>query len=284
MRSKTVRDFIDLHINGVRYQVTGADAFCSLSDFLRVRLGLVGTKIVCSEGDCGSCTVLRGRLDDQTIRYQPVDSCIQFMFQLDGTHIVTVEGLRIDGGLTPIQQSMIDCHGSQCGYCTPGFILAMTGHCESGQPINEESLRRGLTGNLCRCTGYAPIIQAGLDAKRHVPLDKIFAVQDLIPAMLEAADTAFHATHKTPGRVRQAIGPTRLNDVLRALADHAGAKVVAGATDLGVQLNKGLIDPDVFVDLNRVPELTEVSVAQDHGQLRVATGHVRHVDSIRSAG
>ena len=129
-----MRDHLLLSINGRRHQISGSDGFLSLSDFLRLRLGLAGTKIVCSEGDCGSCTVLVGRVAAATDRfdYRPVDSCIQWMFQLDGTHIVTVEGLAGkasdgNGHLTPVQDAMVQCHGSQCGFCTPGFVVAMTG-------------------------------------------------------------------------------------------------------------------------------------------------------------
>ena len=125
-----MRDHLLLFVNGRRHVVAGDDGFFSLSDFLRGRLGLSGTKIVCSEGDCGSCTVLVGRPNGDRFDYRPVDSCIQRMFQLDGTHVVTVEGLAGEPAacdLTPVQQAMVQCHGSQCGFCTPGFVVAMTG-------------------------------------------------------------------------------------------------------------------------------------------------------------
>src|SRR5690242_14897871 len=161
------RDHLILFINGKRYQVQGSDCFLSLSDFLRYRLGLVGTKIVCSEGDCGSCTVLVGKADGSLLlRYLPIDSCIRWMFQLDGVHVVTIEGLSAGGELTPIQKAMIDCHGSQCGFCTPGFVMAMTAVQEdcNGHMPDEKDWRHALTGNLCRCTGYTPILRAGMQA------------------------------------------------------------------------------------------------------------------------
>src|SRR4029079_580464 len=123
-----IRDHLVLFVNGKRREVHGSDCFLSLSDFLRYRLGLTGTKIVCSEGDCGSCTVLVGTANAGSVRYLPIDSCIRFMFQLDGSHVVTIEGLADtsgNGDLTSIQQAMVECHGSQCGFCTPGFVMAM---------------------------------------------------------------------------------------------------------------------------------------------------------------
>src|SRR5262245_33862577 len=174
-----IRAHLVLFVNGKRREVQGSDCFLSLSDFLRYRLGLVGTKIVCSEGDCGSCTVLVGRPAGGTIKYLPIDSCIRFMFQLDGVHVVSVEGLSVSsetGGLTAIQQEIIDCHGSQCGFCTPGFVMAMTGACEgtNGHPLNEDDWRQALTGNLCRCTGYTPILKAAMQAASPAKLESVY--------------------------------------------------------------------------------------------------------------
>ena len=122
-------DHLLIWVNGRRHEIRGREAFLSLSDFLRRSLRLTGTKIVCSEGDCGACSVLIGRptADGSRLIYRPVDSCIQFLFQLDGAHIVTVEGLGGETDPSAVQQAMIECHGSQCGFCTPGFVVAMTG-------------------------------------------------------------------------------------------------------------------------------------------------------------
>ena len=132
-----MRDYILLYINGRRYEAKGADVFLTLSDYLRRTLGLCGTKIVCSEGDCGSCSVLVGTLNREgQLSYVSIDSCIRFLFQLDGTHVVTVEGVagavathtsEDEMPINAVQRAMIDCHGSQCGFCTPGFVVAMTG-------------------------------------------------------------------------------------------------------------------------------------------------------------
>jgi xanthine dehydrogenase small subunit len=257
-----MRDHILLYINGRRHSVQGSDCFLNLSDFLRLRLGLVGTKIVCSEGDCGSCTVLIGRPASDRFDYRPVDSCIQWMFQLDGTHVVTVEGLSRDGRLTPVQEAMIHCHGSQCGFCTPGFVVAMTGLLERQARLDDDQLRHGLTGNLCRCTGYVPIIDAG----RSLDPQAAQHVNDIYPPAVILTDLAGSATDgiavKTicGGRTRRLFVPTSLSRALEILRDYPQAKVVAGATDVGVQINKGVIDPDVFLDLNRVTELQGVKI------------------------
>lgn len=230
------RDHVIFWINGQRREVRGDDCFLTLAEYLRTRLGLVGTKIVCSEGDCGSCTVLVGNV--------PIDSCIRFVFQLDGADIVTIEGLSAGGELMPIQQAMIDCHGSQCGFCTPGFVMAMTGLC--GQANDDDAWRHGLTGNLCRCTGYSPILaaacQAGTQPRQPTARSTPRDILDLCGQ-------------------RRAYCPTALDDALAFRAAHPEAKVIAGATDLGVHWNKRSIDPALLLDLNRVTELEGVTLS-----------------------
>ena len=162
-----IRDYLVLHVNSKRLEIRGQHVFSSLTDFLREELHLVGTKVVCAEGDCGACTVLVGRLDKDGLRYETVDACIQFLYQLDCKHIVTIEGLQASPNqLHPVQDAMVKCHGSQCGYCTPGMVMALAGLCEQNDALDEAARTRvGLTGNLCRCTGYLPI----LDAARSLP-------------------------------------------------------------------------------------------------------------------
>ncbi len=297
-----MRDHLVLYVNGVRREVRGRDAFLSLADYLRTRLGLVGTKIVCSEGDCGACTVLIGRRrkagDDATITpsafrlppsdltYLPVDSCIQFLFQLDGAHVVTVEGLhpaspllppsalRLPPSLTPVQQALVDCHGSQCGFCTPGFVMAMTGMLENGgaasnngQSSDDFDLnhwRRGLTGNLCRCTGYTPILDAAARACEadHQPLNELY------PPATMLADFADHAADEielaaessVTGERFRAFCPATLDAALDFLAANPAAHIIAGATDVGVRANKSGRLPTTILDLNRVAEIDFVRI------------------------
>src|SRR6476646_8601842 len=156
-----MRDFVLIYVNGQRHEVRGERVFQSLSDFLRYDLGLIGTKVVCAEGDCGSCSVFLGRADRNRIAYKTVCSCIQFLYQLDCTHIVTIEGLKYDGKLNPVQEAMLKCQGSQCGFCTPGFVVSMCAMLEERKRATSDEVRAACVGNLCRCTGYEPIIRAG---------------------------------------------------------------------------------------------------------------------------
>jgi xanthine dehydrogenase small subunit len=157
-------DHVIFYLNGRRIAVGGDDVFLPLVEFLRDRKRLRGTKVGCAEGDCGACTVLIGVPEAGTIRYRPATSCIRPLHQLDGTHVVTIEGLTPPDGTSAVQQAMIDHHGSQCGFCTPGFVVAIEGVLESGTCIDDAALRTGLAGNLCRCTGYLPILDAAMAA------------------------------------------------------------------------------------------------------------------------
>ncbi|HMF67831.1 MAG TPA: 2Fe-2S iron-sulfur cluster-binding protein, partial [Phyllobacterium sp.] len=133
----------------------------TLLDFLRLDRKMRGTKEGCAEGDCGACTVLVGRLLNGKLKYESVNACIRFVGSLDGCHVVTVEALAgADGTLHPVQQAMVDTHASQCGFCTPGFVMSLYGLWMQNPHPNVQEIEKALQGNLCRCTGYAAIIRA----------------------------------------------------------------------------------------------------------------------------
>jgi xanthine dehydrogenase small subunit len=197
-------------------------------------------------------TPLGGALD-----YKPVNSCIQFLFQLDGTHLVTVEGLKLGDELSAVQQSMVDHQGSQCGYCTPGFVVAMTALHESTPNVTESDAREALTGNLCRCTGYEPIIKAALDMTRGHGK----RIAELYPPGPIA-----EALAKSSGPVRVEVAgrtffaPSTLDGALGFLAEQPGTVIVQGGTDFGVQCNKRGLRPSVMMTLSRIAGLDGIAI------------------------
>src|SRR5438132_1154432 len=195
-----MRDHILFHINGREHRVSGKEAFTTLANWLRYERGATGTKVVCEEGDCGACTVLVRRRGGD---FLPINSCIQILAQLDGASIVTVEGLRMNA----VQESMIVNHGAQCGYCTPGFVVAMSALFERCDRVDEKQVRDGLTGNLCRCTGYEPIIKAALaiDGASSPKMRKRY------PETLDAGD---------PLRIGNFFAPATLEDAVRFKREH----------------------------------------------------------------
>lgn len=250
-----MRDTILLHLNGQRHELKGAEAFMTLSDFLRYQRGLTGTKVVCAEGDCGACTVLVAHGDE---RYRSINSCIAFMWQLDGSHVISVEGLKRDGQVHPVQESMVTAHGAQCGYCTPGFICAMAGMTEDarieGFPLEEKRVRNYLTGNLCRCTGYQAIIEAGCKTDMVAVPD----LKKLYPAAPARSAGAVHLAHDG----QEIFLPTTVKEAVEIFSRQA-VKVVSGATDLGVLYNKGKWAPEKMLSLSAIPELKTISEERD---------------------
>ena len=274
-----MRDHLVLYVNGIRHSVRGGDAAATLSDFLRNRLRLTGTKIVCSEGDCGSCTVLVGTPNDDgtDFHYQTIDACIAFVYQMDRKHVVTVEAMSAGGGPSDVQQRMIDCHGSQCGFCTPGFVMALHGmveeraaaaECQS--PLGDDEMRLGLSGNLCRCTGYAQILEAGAglelqDAPRvDAEMDAAAMLADLT-----ALEAGVHVNARPPVERNgdasayaspEVFLPSTLDELLSRKAERPDAKIVAGATDVGVQHNHGKIRPTDILTTSGVAELHRLEI------------------------
>ena len=243
-----MRDFLLLHINGQPHRIDGDRAFLTLSRFLRYEQRATGTKIVCEEGDCGACTVLVGRRENGALKYRPINSCIQFLFQLDCTHVVTVEGLTKNCQLTPVQDAMVRCHGAQCGYCTPGFIMAMAGMCEEGS----KDARRGLTGNLCRCTGYESIIRAADEVVDQPKIEQLYASGPILQAIDDVEGQ--------PVQIGAFAKPTDLAEAIRFKAGHPNTVIVQGATDFGVWRTKRKFTPEAILSLDGIDGLNDVSM------------------------
>ena len=309
-----MRDFVLIYLNGVRREIRGREALMMLADWLRKEAGLTGTKIVCAEGDCGSCTVLRAfpdlaaqpnfrvgaNVDVQggvkvvenvggvrathidPLEFEAMNSCIVTVAQMDGSHIVTVEGMQCGDELSPAQVAMKQCHASQCGYCTPGFVMAISAMLEkhgdangartnvagdsggraniashggavAAQHIDAKMAANYLTGNLCRCTGYAPIVEAALTVRATEKHS--VAGRDSNPAAItDALNTATKSLLIEHDGVKL-FAPVSLREAVTFAAQNPGFKVLAAATDMGVQTNKGKPLPRVMLSLHLVNEL-----------------------------
>jgi xanthine dehydrogenase small subunit len=260
------RDHVICYLNGKRCEVRGEDAMLTLADWLRLKQGKTGTKIVCNEGDCGACSVLVGRLTSQgdspekphRLEYRSIDSCIAFVFQLDCTHVVTVEGLCVDGTLSPIQEAIVNCHGSQCGFCTPGFVTTMHGLVEAEKPLNDTTLRYGLSGNLCRCTGYVQILQAGtsVDAASVARLSELYPDDTMAQPLVNASDQPLLISDDK----RTLYVPRTIAEALAYRAKHPRASIVAGATDYGVLHNHGCIETGDLLCLTHVDGMSDIDI------------------------
>lgn len=256
-------------LNDTEIALTEVGASDTLLDHLRLTRRLTGTKEGCAEGDCGACTVLSGRLAaDGTLIYEPINACIRLMASCHATHIVTIEHLSgPDGGLHPVQQAMVDHHGSQCGFCTPGIVMALYGLWMTNPTAGEAEIEIALQGNICRCTGYAPIIRAALavGAAGGQTQDALARERLAVAARLRSMRGARVSLARGGDR---ALIPADTDDLATALLEEPGATLVAGATDVGLWVTKFMrdISPAIFIG-----HLMKEIAVQD-GSIRLGAG------------
>ncbi|MEW6478007.1 MAG: xanthine dehydrogenase small subunit [Pseudomonadota bacterium] len=235
----------------------------TLLDILREDLHLSATKEGCGEGDCGACTVVLGEVVNGRLRYKAINSCIRLAHSVDGMAVYTAEDIAAPSGeLHPAQEAMVQCHGSQCGFCTPGFVMSLFGmyqNTQGAKGIDREQAQADLSGNLCRCTGYRPILDAAQQMGR-LPLPAGCAVD-------EAATVAALSELKKKKPMAEAsyLRPTTLANLLQARAAHPQAQVVAGTTDVGLWVTKMH---------KRFPQVLDVTAARELQRVETYPHHI----------
>ena len=240
----------------------------TLLQFLRGPLGRHGTKEGCAEGDCGACTVVLGELGESGTRYRAVNSCIRFVHTVDGKEVVTVESLRGKGGaLHPVQRAMVDAHGSQCGFCTPGFVMSLFALYLEREQVTREDAVEALSGNLCRCTGYRPILDAA-HGMHALPAPAAWSRDEANSAgrrerLQQLAKTGAGEPVRLPGY----FAPRTLTELATHFADAPDSTLLAGGTDVGLWVTKQLRDLPAIVYLGDVAELQ--SIEEREGSLEI---------------
>ncbi len=259
-------------LDGKIVEAQGARRTTTVLDYLREQMHRTGTKEGCAEGDCGACVVLVGELNaaGTGVDYVPTNSCMQLLPSLDGKSIKTVESLkRADGTLHPIQESMATCFGSQCGFCTPGIVMSLAGLVQTNTAPNRTEINDALSGNLCRCTGYKPIIDATLQACKAAP-EQLKIEDEADIALLKNIRRAAVPIYNLDGDIvvqpvvrtrkgNEFVAPATVAEVADYLVKHPNATLLAGSTEIGLQVNKQFTRPDNIVYLGNVTELKTIT-------------------------
>lgn len=269
-----MRDTVRFLLGDELVEIAACDPTRTVLDWLRLDRRLTGSKEGCAEGDCGACTMVVGHLDGDRLRYEAINACIRFLPTLDGCHVLTVEHLKSpDRALHPVQQALVDCHGSQCGFCTPGFVMSLFALWLNERSPSVPRIEDALAGNLCRCTGYEPIVAA---AQRMVAAareqDRFVAAMPAIAARLQAL--ADNETIAIGDGGRRFYAPATVAALAELVAAQPQATLVAGATDVALWVTKGMRRLDPVIYLGRIDELRATSDGGDHLRLGALANHV----------
>ena len=249
-----IRFLVDGHV----HTVENLHPTTTVLQYLRDHLGRCGTKEGCAEGDCGACTVVLAELNGNEVDYRAINACIRFLPTLDGKALFTVESLKAasSGELHPAQRALVECHGSQCGFCTPGFVMSLFALYRTDRNPDEDAIRHALSGNLCRCTGYRPILAAARRMYEY-PSDSSEAKDRKLREQL----TAIRVSHEKRLGVGNSIyvAPTTVAELARALVERPDATILAGGTDVGLWVTKTYAELPAIVYIGNVAELGKIT-------------------------
>ena len=254
-------------LNGGERSVADISPTTTVLDWLRGPAGLTGTKEGCAEGDCGACTIAVGDADG----YRAVNSCLAVMPQLDGKQVLTVEGLADpDGELHPVQRALVDADASQCGFCTPGFVMALFAWRLSGEAATHENIHEALAGNLCRCTGYRPIVDAAMGLGG-----------DATVAPISVSASGGGLDYEAGGR--RFVAPETVDELAGLYAAHPDAHLLAGGTDLGLLYSKERRHPPMVIATSGPAELRRIETTRDHLEIGAAVTYEAALPAIDTA-
>jgi len=247
-------------LDGEVVSVVPRDPTRTVLQYLREDLVRTGTKEGCAEGDCGACTVVVAELQGEQVAWRAINSCIQFVPTLDGRALFTVESLkRPGGGLHPVQRAMVDCHASQCGFCTPGFVMSLFALCQTAQSPTRNEINDALAGNLCRCTGYRPIVDAAAAMFGTVDVrEPVAALRAGLRSIARSDAFSFVSDD------RFYCAPTTLDELAAVRLARPDARLLAGGTDVGLWVTKQHRDLPSLIYVGNVAELKRIATTATH--------------------
>jgi len=235
------------------YSINNPDPNETLLNYVRLKLKKTGTKEGCAEGGCGACTVVLGELKNDNIIYKAINSCISFVPSLEGKQLILVEDLvKKNGTLHPVQDAMIKYHGSQCGFCTPGFVMSLFAMYKNFSSYNNERIHDSISGNLCRCTGYRPIVDAAKSLNNVSRLDQFYNNRKKTLKLLKKIDSK-NLSFKNGNK--KYFSPKNINQLKKIIKENPNSIFLSGGTDLSLQVTKERKEINNIISLNSIKEL-----------------------------
>jgi len=268
-------------LDGKVVELDNVEPSRTVLQYLREDLARTGTKEGCAEGDCGACTVVVAEVDEsgQRLQTRAINSCIQFLATLDGKELLTVESLAsADNQLHPVQQAMVDLHGSQCGFCTPGFVMSLFALFENNPTPNRREIDEALAGNLCRCTGYKPIVAAAQKLAHDTSIsdEQSSRVREAKPTAEERARVTLLKSSQqskslhTSANGQQFFAPCDTEQLARLVEKYPDATILAGGTDVGLWVTKQHRFLETIIYVGNVADLQQINVTETHLEIGAA--------------
>ena len=251
------------------YSISNLDPNETILNYVRLNLKKTGTKEGCAEGGCGACTVVLGDLKNNKIVYQAINSCIAFVPSLEGKQLILVEDLvSKNGALHTVQEAMVNYHGSQCGFCTPGFVMSLFAMYKNFPSYNKENIQDSISGNLCRCTGYRPIVDAAKSLNNVNRLDQFDKNKKKIISLLKKINSENLIIQN---RNKKYFSPKNINELKKTIKDNPNSIFLSGGTDLSLNVTKGRKDINNIISLNLIKELKFIKERNGNIEVGAAT-------------
>ena len=249
-------------------EINNPDPNETILNYVRTKLKKTGTKEGCAEGGCGACTVVLGELKKNNINYKAINSCIAFVPSLEGKQLILVEDLISKDELHPVQKAMVNYHGSQCGFCTPGFVMSLFAMYKSYSFYNENIIKDSIQGNLCRCTGYKPIIDAAKSLNKKNKSDHFSRNKKIIITLLKKIKQRSITIYSNN---KKYFAPKTVYELKKILKQHPNSKLLSGGTDVSLIVTKERKDLDSLIYINSIDELNYIKKNNNYIEVGATT-------------
>ena len=249
-------------------EINNPDPNETILNYIRTKLKKTGTKEGCAEGGCGACTVVLGELKKNNINYKAINSCIAFVPSLEGKQLILVEDLISKDELHPVQKAMVNYHGSQCGFCTPGFVMSLFAMYKSYSSYKENIIKDSIQGNLCRCTGYKPIIDAAKSLNKKNKSDHFSRNKKIIITLLKKIKQRSITIYSNN---KKYFAPKTVYELKKILKQHPNSKLLSGGTDVSLIVTKERKDLDSLIYINSIDELNYIKKNNNYIEVGATT-------------